>query len=186
MTKKENMFNEFQAAKEEGAIDFVILYIHMPTGELETLINPNVEEKMKYIDRTYSDELVHANCKDIYIEQYIFCTESDYYDFGWALERMKEGCSVARNGWNGRNQYVRMVEPYTDPAFKLIENEKIDGTLMPFFAIKNAQNGFIPWVPSTGDLIADDWYVAYDPKANEAGKDAAEYTADPALMPATP
>lgn len=50
-----------------------------------------------------------------------------------------------------------MVEPYTDRAFQIIENEPIDGTLCPYFALKNAQNGFSTWVPSNGDLLAEDW-----------------------------
>ena len=53
-----------------------------------------------------------------------------------------------------------MVDPYNDTAFQVIEKADIDGTLYPYFALKNAQNGFIPWVPSTGDLLADDWIFA--------------------------
>lgn len=59
-----------------------------------------------------------------------------------------------------KGQYVRMVDPYMDPAFRLIENKNIDGTLMPFLALKNAQDGFVPWVPSIGDLLAEDWVFA--------------------------
>lgn len=46
--------------------------IHMPDGETETIINPKVAEKIAYIDKTYNDDLVHVNCKDIYIEYVIF------------------------------------------------------------------------------------------------------------------
>lgn len=83
--------------------------------------------------------------------------EETTFNFGEAIEHMKRGRKVARKGWNGKGQYVRMVEPYTDRAFRIIENEPIDGTLCPYFALKNAQNGFVPWVPSTGDLLAEDW-----------------------------
>lgn len=79
------------------------------------------------------------------------------FGFGVAIEQIKLGYKVARKGWNGKGQYVRKVEPYTDKAFRIIENEEIDGTLCPYLALKNAQNGFVPWVPSTGDLLAEDW-----------------------------
>lgn len=79
------------------------------------------------------------------------------FSFGEAIKYLKRGLKVARKGWNGKGQYVRQVEPYNDRAFQVIEKEEIDGTLYPYFALKNAQNGFIPWVPSIGDLLADDW-----------------------------
>ena len=79
------------------------------------------------------------------------------FSFENALRYLKRGMKVARNGWNGKGQYVRLVDPYNDRAFQVIEKEEIDGTLYPYFSLKNAQNGFVPWVPSIGDLLADDW-----------------------------
>lgn len=79
------------------------------------------------------------------------------FSFGDAIKYLKRGLKVTRKGWNGKNQYVRKVDLYNDRAFRVIEKEEIDGTLYPYFALKNAQNGFIPWVPSIGDLLADDW-----------------------------
>ncbi len=64
--------------------------------------------------------------------------------FSEAIKYMKRGLKLARKGWNGKGQYVRFVDPYSDCAFQVIEREKIDGTLYPYLALKNAQNGFVP------------------------------------------
>ena len=71
--KKVELFAQYQEAKNTGKeIDSVILYIHMPGGEEEIIINPAVADKMDYIGRTYNDDLVHMGCKDIYIVNAIF------------------------------------------------------------------------------------------------------------------
>ena len=35
-------------------------------------MNPNIEEKLKYIDRTYNDDLVHCNCKEYLHRRCVF------------------------------------------------------------------------------------------------------------------
>lgn len=79
------------------------------------------------------------------------------FSFGDAIKYMKRGLKVKRKGWNGKNQYVRIVDHYNDKAFQMIEKEEVNGTLHPYFSLKNEQNEFIPWVPSTGDMLAEDW-----------------------------
>ena len=53
LTKKE-LFEMYEEAKKKE-IACVVLFIHMPTGETEAITNPKVEEKMKYIDKTYDE-----------------------------------------------------------------------------------------------------------------------------------
>ena len=81
------------------------------------------------------------------------------FDFSVALEKLKHGGRVARTGWNGKGQFVRMFMPYSDQQFKVSEVEPTDGTLMGHLLLKNAQNQLVPWIPSNGDLVADDWHV---------------------------
>lgn len=68
--KKEELKKEYEKVKDK--VKTIYLFIHMPTGETETIINPNVAAKIDYLDRTYTDDLVHINCKDIYIISYAF------------------------------------------------------------------------------------------------------------------
>lgn len=92
--------------KEAGKeVDLIILYIHMPTGEQETIVNPNVEAKMAYIDKTYNEDLVHNGCSDIYITEAILSASDDGMDFGSALTEAKEGAKIARAGWNGKGMW---------------------------------------------------------------------------------
>lgn len=69
---QEMIFNYDEAVKSGVKLRNIILYIKMPTGEIETIINPNIPEKLKYLQNAYTEELVHKNCKDISIVDYEF------------------------------------------------------------------------------------------------------------------
>lgn len=156
MTKKQELFKTYEELKEKG-IDCIVLFIHMPTGETESITNPMVEQKMQYIDKTYNDNLVHSNCSDIYIEDYVFSTKEDEYGFGEAIDFLKQGLKVARRGWNGKgifielqvpDEYSKMTHPYIfiDTTGLKTDNEQ---------APKNR----VPWLASQTDMLAEDWYV---------------------------
>lgn len=83
--------------------------------------------------------------------------EETTFNFGVAIEQMKRGRKVARKGWNGKNMYIRYVDPYTDKVYRVTEHEPIDGTLMAYIGMKTADNGFIPWLASQADMLAEDW-----------------------------
>jgi hypothetical protein len=84
-------------------------------------------------------------------------------NFGWALQLLKQGKRVARQGWNGKGMWLRHVNPYTDAEFSVRENGPVDGvdsgTLMPYIGMHTADNGFVPWLASQTDILADDWVV---------------------------
>lgn len=113
-------------------------------------------------------QVVEYTVRNILSDEWIIADETNCpqlggeatFSFSEAAKYLRRGMKVSRKGWNGKGQYVRMVDPYNDAAFQVIEKADIDGTLYPYFALKNAQNGFIPWVPSTGDILADDWIFA--------------------------
>jgi len=69
------------------------------------------------------------------------------FDFSRALEALKDGREIQRAGWNGANQRVFLHTFATD--------------MQPCFVLINAQGKKQPgWVPSMGDLLADDWKFA--------------------------
>lgn len=68
--KKNELIKKYEEVKDKAKC--IVLLIHMPSGEIETIINPKVAEKIAYIDKTYNEDLVHTNCKDIYIKNVIF------------------------------------------------------------------------------------------------------------------
>lgn len=186
--KKAELFAEYQEAKDTGKeIDSVILYIHMPGGEEEVIINPAVADKMTYIDRTYNDDLVHAGCKDIYITNAIFTIdEGDGCDFGAALDALKDGCRIARAGWNGKGQYIELAEniSYQNRNGEIVncEHENIGNKAIAFVGTSGVQMG---WLASQADMLADDWVILDEPAAlNEAGESAGQDAGAPAAIPA--
>ena len=186
--KKAELFAQYQEAKDTGKeIDSVILYIHMPGGEEEIIINPAVADKMDYIGRTYNDDLVHMGCKDIYIVNAIFTiNEGEVCDFGAALDALKDGCRVARAGWNGKGQYIELAEniSYQNRRGEIIncEHENIGNKAIAFVGTSGVQMG---WLASQADMLADDWIILDEPDiAAEAGESAGQDGHAPTLMPA--
>ncbi|WP_219930931.1 DUF2829 domain-containing protein [Pectobacterium parmentieri] len=84
-------------------------------------------------------------------------------NFGQALEAVKSGAKIYREGWNGKGQFVIKAGGYTvsearpgsDYAKAGITGEF---TIQPHLDLKNAQGHMQPgWVPSQSDLFAEDW-----------------------------
>lgn len=82
-------------------------------------------------------------------------------NFGEAISQMKCGLKVAREGWNGKGMYIRIVDPHADHTLKAHDNHvDADGTPVSFIAMKTADNKFVPWLASQTDMLAEDWVVA--------------------------
>jgi hypothetical protein len=67
-------------------------------------------------------------------------------DIGKAIEIMRSGGSVARQGWNGKNMWLKLQTPDA--------NSKMTA---PYVYMRTAQGDLIPWLCSQADLLADDW-----------------------------
>lgn len=94
-------------------------------------------------------------------------------DFSIALRLLKQEKKLARKNWNGKGQFVVMMPSLYLPPFNtqdtmrkvndrtakhIGENTPLDS--QPYFALFNAQGKWQPgWVPSQGDLFAEDWMV---------------------------
>lgn len=91
-------------------------------------------------------------------------------DFGKALEILKDGGKVAREGWNGKDMFIFLVNGSTfqvnRPPLLGIYPE---GTTIQYHAhidMRTADGHIVPWVASQSDLLADDWLgVAENPLA---------------------
>jgi hypothetical protein len=78
-------------------------------------------------------------------------------NFGQALEQLKLGSKVAREGWNGKGIYIELQEPD--------ENSKM--TLPYIYIVTNglvtdnpkAPKGIVPWLASQTDILAEDWVI---------------------------
>jgi hypothetical protein len=75
------------------------------------------------------------------------------FDIGQAIQLMRDGRKVARQGWNGKNMWLRLQVP--DAHSKMTE---------PYVYMHTAQGGKIPWLCSQADLLADDWVICNLPE----------------------
>ena len=106
---------------------------------------------------TYPPDGYQAWCpKDVFDKANRPC---DAMPFGFAVEALKQGKRVCRKGWNGKGMWLRHVSPYTDDQFKITETEKAEGTLLDYIGMKTADEGFVPWLASQTDMLADDWMI---------------------------
>ncbi|AVO23175.1 hypothetical protein RIVERRIDER_94 [Xanthomonas phage RiverRider] len=83
--------------------------------------------------------------------------------FEWALSKLKSGLALSRQTWNGPDQFVYLVPPNQYKAQTGIAKTVFgQDSLVPYagyFAIKTTIGVVSVWVPSTGDLLAADWFV---------------------------
>ena len=69
-------------------------------------------------------------------------------DFGSALNCLKRGQAVARQGWNGKNMYLKLQTP--DAKSKMT---------LPYIYMYTAQGDLVPWLASQSDMLSADWEI---------------------------
>lgn len=81
-------------------------------------------------------------------------------DFGKAIQELKNGKKVAREGWNGKNQYIELATNicYMNSEAEIInaEHEAIGNKAIAFVGTSGVQLG---WLASQADMLAEDWQV---------------------------
>lgn len=85
------------------------------------------------------------------------------FDFGEAIRRLKDGQSVAREGWNGKDMFLYLVPANSYPPNTDAAKEAFNGELVPYgayIAMKTAQGNVVPWLASQTDMLEEDWMIA--------------------------
>lgn len=82
------------------------------------------------------------------------------FSFGTAIELLKTGVKVSREGWNGKNQYIQLA---TNISYKTMDGEivncehnNIGNKAIAFVGTSGVQMG---WLASQADMLAEDWIV---------------------------
>jgi hypothetical protein len=92
-------------------------------------------------------------------------------NFGQAIEALKDGKKVARDGWNGKGMWVvlmpaLLLPPYStsDTARKVNDRtakwigEDTPLDCQPYIAMWTAEQKWQPgWLASQADILAEDW-----------------------------
>ena len=80
--------------------------------------------------------------------------------FGKAIELLKEGKKLQREGWNGKNQYIELATniSYVNANKEIINvnHEAIGNKAIAFVGTSGVQLG---WLASQSDMLANDWKV---------------------------
>ena len=83
-----------------------------------------------------------------------------YFDFGTAIQAVKQGKNVARKGWNGKNQFVELATciSYKGNAGEIVNchHNNIGNKALAFVGTSGIQMG---WLASQADMLAEDWYI---------------------------
>nr|WP_309574579.1 Gp49 family protein [Moraxella osloensis] len=94
-------------------------------------------------------------------------TESQQLTFGNAIEQLKLGKTVARQGWNGKGMFLSLVKG-RDTDYHV--NSEVFGTgndgnsqdqlpVLDAIYMKTADNKLVPWLASQTDMLSEDWQV---------------------------
>lgn len=153
MTRKEEFNSKYEEMVSNGSVECISLFIRMPSGELELIVNDNVENKVNYINSAYNDDLVHNNSDKIVIENYDFTARPAIFDFPSAIKALKGGHRVMRKGWNGKGMWLGLCVPENK------ENEESQYKFLPYIVMKTADNGIVPWLANQTDMLAEDWEI---------------------------
>lgn len=80
--------------------------------------------------------------------------------FGAAIEAVKNGKRIARNGWNGKNQYVELATciSYKNAVGEVVNVDhcNIGNKALAFVGTSGVQLG---WLASQADMLANDWHI---------------------------
>lgn len=68
--------------------------------------------------------------------------------FGYALEMLKSGMKVQRQGWNGKGMWLALQVPDA--------NSKMGH---PYIYMSDVSGKLFPWTPNTLDVLAEDWSI---------------------------
>jgi len=70
------------------------------------------------------------------------------HDFSDALKFLKDGESIARVGWNGKDMYLKLQKP-----------DKLSKMTLPYIYMKTVQGDLVPWLASQTDILSNDWVM---------------------------
>lgn len=77
------------------------------------------------------------------------------FDFGEALNRLRNGEKLQRSGWNGKGLWLELQKPD--------EHSKMT---LPYLYLNypsdaaNTPGARVPWMASQTDMLAEDWKLA--------------------------
>lgn len=81
--------------------------------------------------------------------------------FGDALYWLKKGRRAARSGWNGKGMWLILIADvhWNLPGISGERTHILGTRRLPWIGMKTADGGFVPWLASQTDLLAEDYVL---------------------------
>lgn len=164
MENKERMKKEVEelAADMVRPIRLASAVIAVECPEVHALLIPAIVEKLKALLPREQNEACTCPGEGPGGQKDTCCEYKPvrYFDFGAAIQAVKQGKSVARKGWNGKHQYVELATciSYKGPAGEIVNahHNNIGNAALAFIGTSGVQLG---WLASQADMLAKDWYI---------------------------
>lgn len=80
-------------------------------------------------------------------------------DFAFSLAWLRAGARVSRAGWNGKGMWLALVGAGEYVVLNTPRELGAGLKLLPWIGMRTADNGFVPWLASQTDILANDWGV---------------------------
>ena len=72
-------------------------------------------------------------------------------NFGQAVEALKLGSRVVRDGWNGKGMFLELQRP-----------DSMSKMTLPYIYMSTVQGDLVPWLASQTDILSEDWSIILD------------------------
>lgn len=170
MTQQESAAEVFERMAEDQDIQAKIDEATKLLEAVTTGVASNIEETAMHLNYMLSvigiyKERIKSLSRQLYDLSVQLNHEGGNMNFGLALESLKSGAKVYREGWNGKGMFLRLIPAGGYSILSSITEGHIH-PLLPFIGMKTADNCFVPWLASQTDVLAEDWCV--DPIVNQA------------------
>jgi hypothetical protein len=71
--------------------------------------------------------------------------------FSQALELLKDGVRIRREGWNGKGMWLALQVP-----------DALSKMTLPYIYMRTVTGDLVPWLASQTDILASDWQSIYE------------------------
>ena len=139
--------------------------IPMTRQESESLLGRNIggnRHGAGYLV-TYEDGYQSWSPADVFDAAY---RPTDRMTFGDALVMLKQGKRVCRAGWNGNGMWLKLVHggeyELAPGMLDHLQENPCNPRMMPWIGMKTSDDGFVPWLASQTDMLAEDWMLLED------------------------
>jgi hypothetical protein len=98
----------------------------------------------------------------------IFDNRKKGLNFGQAIEALKDGKKVAREGWNGKGMWLSLTIGQVIPSVNFwsknnqifAEKQGFKAEVLPCITMKTADNKILMgWLASQTDMLSEDWCI---------------------------